>query len=221
MNLKELLGEHYSEEIASKLKNFDVFEKGKAMPIEKFNAKIEEVNTQKKELKEQVDTLNNTLKSNAKDFEKFKAAAEGNVELQKQLQEYQDKFNNVQKEFSTQLTAKETEWQQREVSNRKSFALREKLLMENADPKYIDMIQAQIDLNTISERDGKFIGIDDVVADAKGKFEKLFGKPIISGTGLNNGNATPNQNITELENKARMGDKKARLELMKAQSSAE
>lgn len=216
-DLKEILAENYSEEIASKLKGFDIFEKGKAMPIEKFNAKIEEINTQKKELKEQVDTLNNTLKTNAKDFEKFKAAAEGNADLQKQLQEYQDKMNNTQKEFNNTLTAKEQEWQKREVNNRKSYSIREKLLMEHADPEYIDLLMKEINLDSITEADGKFIGVDDVVNGVKTNFKKLFGKPQIIGTGINNGDKiTSNANLQQLADKARSGRPEDRIAYMKA-----
>lgn len=224
IDLKEVLADNYSEEIASKLKGFDIFEKGKAMPIEKFNAKIEEVNNQKKELKEEVDTLNKTLQDNNKNIEKFKKAAEGNEELQKQISEYQEKINNTQKEFSDTLKNKETEWTQRESNNRKSFTIREKLLMEHADPKYIDLLMKEVDLNKITESEGKFIGIDDVVSGVKTNFDKLFGKPQIVGTGINSGvgtNIQQNANLQALADKAKSGLPQDRMAYIKAKQELE
>lgn len=197
MDLKQILGEELYLQVSKKLGDKKIMiDDGNFIPKSRFD----EVNNQKKELKEQVDTLNNTLKTNAKDFEKFKAAAEGNADLQKQLQEYQDKVNNAQKEFTNTLTAKEQEWQKREVNNRKSYSIREKLLMEHADPKYIDLLMKEVNLDSITEADGKFIGVDDVVNGVKTNFEKLFGKPQITGTGINNGQLQTNLTMESIKN---------------------
>lgn len=214
MDLKEILGEELYQQVSQKLGDKKIMvDDGNFIPKSRFD----EVNNQKKELKEQVDTLNKTLKDNSKDIEKFKAAAEGNTELQKQLQEYQDKFNNTQKDFTTQLTAKEQEWQQREVNNRKSYTLRERLLMEHADPKYIDLLMKEVDLNSITESEGKFIGVDDVVKGVKTNFDKLFGKVQIVGTGIQNGNnPLNNPNLQALAEKAKSGLPQDRLAYMKA-----
>jgi len=216
-NLKEILGEAYTEDIAAKFKTYDLFEKGKAMPIEKFNSKIEEVNTQKAELKIQVDTLNETLTTNNKDFAKFKKAAEGNIELQKQLQEYEDKFNSTQKQFGVDMATKETEWATKEVNNRKSYTLREKLLLEHANPKYIDMMMKEIDLSKVTEDNGTFIGVDDIVKGVKTSYDDLFGKPQIVGTGIDNGvKVGMTEGLKALEDKARSGNVSDRLAYTKA-----
>lgn len=195
MDLKTILGDSYTEEIANKLKGMDIFEKGKAMPLEKFNSKMEEVNNQKKELKEQVDTLNKTLTDNNVSLEAMKKASAENPELQKQLKEYQDKINATQKEFGDTLTAKETEWQQREINNKKSYAVREKFLMEHADKDYIDMLMTKTDLNKITiNENGTFNGIDDVVLGVKTSCSKLFGVPQVKGTDLNGGLNNNKQN---------------------------
>ncbi len=188
MDLKELLGEELYSQVKGKIGDKKLMiDDGNFIPKSRFD----EINNQKKELKEQVDTLNNTLKTNSKDIEKFKKAAEGNEELQKQLTEYQEKVNLAQNDFSNQLKTKEQEWMQREINNRKSFTLREKLLMEHADPKYIDLLMKEVDLNSITEAEGKFIGVDDVVSGVKQNFDKLFGKPQITGTGINGSNSNP------------------------------
>ena len=216
-NLKEILGDSYTEDIATKFKGFDLFEKGKAMPLEKFNSKIEEINGQKADLKTQADTLNATLTTNNKDFAKFKKAAEGNTELQKQLQDYEDKFNTTQKEFGDTLKTKETEWATKEVNNRKSYAVREKLLTEHADSKYIDMLMKGINMDNITEDNGNFIGIDDIVKGVKTDYDKLFGKPTIVGTGINNGVKTGmTEGLKALEDKAKSGNMSDRLAFTKA-----
>lgn len=222
MNLKELLGEELYDQVKGKLGDKKLMiDDGNFIPKSRFD----EVNNQKKELKEEVDTLNKTLKTNAKDFEKLQKSAQGNEELQKQLQEYQNKLNSTQTEFNNTLTAKEQEWQQREVNNRKSYAMREKLIMEHADPKYIDLLMKEINLDSITENDGKFIGVDDVVSSVKSNFDKLFGKPQVVGTGVANGLTVNNNNagvdLDKLAEKARSGRKEDRLAYMKAKQEIE
>jgi len=72
--LKELLGDLYTEEIGKKVgdKKLIILDEGKFIPIEKFNAKIEEVKQQKEQLDE--------YKKQLKDLEK---KAKGNEELEK------------------------------------------------------------------------------------------------------------------------------------------
>lgn len=226
MDLKTLLGDNYSEEVAAKLKGVDIFEKGKAMPIEKFNSKMEEVNAQKNELKEQVDTLNSTLSENSKDFEKFKKAAEGNEELQKQLQDYQDKFNSTQSEFSKTLEDKETEWKQREINNLKKHKTIEKLLQEHADPTYMEEFEFHINKNadkiTMND-DGSFNGVDDVVKNLKTSKPGLFASVQVIGTGVDSTTTNPinnTANLNELAKKAQASGSMAdRIAYAKAKES--
>lgn len=191
MTLKEILGDSYTEEIAAKFKEVDIFEKGKSIPIEKHNTKLKEVGDQRDELKAQVDTLNKTLKSNNGELEKLKKSAGDNAELQKQIEEYQSKVAATQKEFGDTLKAKEGEWAAKELNNRKSYAMREKMLAEHADPKYLDMLMAQVDLSKIAEQDGSFVGLDDIVGGVKKNFDKLFGREKITGTVPGTGNIDP------------------------------
>lgn len=200
MDLKEMLGEELYSQVVDKLGDKKLMvDDGNFIPKSRFD----EVNVQKKELKEQVDTLNKNLLENNKTLESLKKSAETSEELKKQIQEYQDKMNNVQKDFETQLTSKEQEWQQRDIDNRKAFAMREKLLLEHADPNYIDLLMKEVDLAKISEDNGKFIGIDDVVTGVKSNFKKLFGEPVVKGTGLQGGTGTNRPaNLEELYKKA-------------------
>jgi chromosome segregation ATPase len=219
-NLKEILGDSYTDEIASKFKDIDIFEKGKAMPMEKYNSKVEELNSKNKEYKEQVDTLNKNLKSTNIAFEDIKAKAEGNEELQKKLEEYENQINETQNKFTTTLTEKEKEWQERNINNKKTYTLRERLLQEHADKDYLDMIVSRVDLNKITpNEDGTFNGVGDIVKTAKESYSKLFGKEQIIGTGVQSGisPAATGANLKELAKKAaQTGQIKDRIAYAKA-----
>ena len=101
MNLKEKLGEELYSQVVEKLGDTKIMiDDGNFIPKSRFD----EVNTQKKELKEQVDTLNKNLQENNKALEKFKSGAELSEEYKKQLEEIQNKSTSLQKEFQSQLT---------------------------------------------------------------------------------------------------------------------
>lgn len=219
MDLKELLGEELYSQVVDKLGDKKLMvDDGNFIPKHRFD----EVNNQKKELKAEVDKLNNTLKESETAMADLKKSAEGNADLQLKLKEYEEQIKSAQNDFGAQLTAKEQEWAQRDVENRKAFAMREKLLLEHADPKYIDLLMKEVDLEKISVDGESFIGIDDVVTGVKTSFEKLFGKPVVTGTGIGGGTSTPsNKNLEDLKAKAKTGDKQARLEFMRAQKEAQ
>jgi len=220
MDLKEILGELYSAEIANKLKAVDIFDKGKAMPIEKFNSKMEEVNNQKKELKEQVDTLNTALTDNNNSIESMKKLADQHPELQKQLKEYQVKVAATQKEFGETLTAKETEWQQRETNNLKKFKAMEKIFSKHPKNDYMEELEWHVSKNIdkiTSNSDGTYNGIDDIVESIYKSKPDMFGKPVTIGTGLNGGNGNvQNANLQALADKAKSGKPDDRMAYMKA-----
>lgn len=214
MNIREFIG----TDIYDKLPKEKQEELNKWVPRSRFD----EVIGQKNELKEQVDTLNKTLKDSNKSLEEMKKSVGDNAELQKQLEEYQAKVSNTQKEFGDTLKAKETEWANKEVNTRKAYAVREKLLTEHADAKYMDMLMGQVDLSKITESDGKFIGVDDIVGGIKTNYEKLFGKVQTvgtpPGTGTHHGMT---ENLEKLAEKARGGRPEDRLAYMNAKRDAE
>lgn len=223
MDLKELLGEELYKQIMAKAGDKKIIiDDGKMIPKSRFD----DVNIQKNDLKEQVDKLNKTLKENTKDFEAMKKAAGTNEELKKQLEDYETKINTAQDDFGKTLTAKEQEWKEKEVNNRKSFTLREKLLMEHADPKYIDLLMKEVDLKNVTETDdGKLMGVDDVVKGVKTNYEKLFGKPQLKGPGVEGGSGgnPAGGNLEELAAKVRSGGGRTedRLAYIKAKQEAE
>lgn len=198
--LKDILGDGYTDEIAAKFEKYDVSVKGEMIPKVKFD----EVSNQKKELKGQVDTLNETLIENNKSIDAFKEAAAGNDVLEAKIQEYQDKMKSTQENFDNTLATKEEEWAKRDLDNRKAFAVREGLLVENADPAYMDLLMKEIDLDKITESDGKFNGVNDLIGGVKTNFEKLFGKVVVEGTGIDNGDS--DNPILTAEQEAAMSD---------------
>lgn len=223
MNLKELLGEELYKQVMAKAGDKKLMiDDGKMIPKSRFD----DVNIQKNELKDQVDNLNKTLTDSSKDLEKLKLAAGTSDELKKQLEDYQKKVKTTQTKFGETLTAKEKEWKEKEVNNRKAFTLREKLLMEHADPKYIDLLMKEVDLKNVTETDdGKLMGVDDVVKGVKTNYEKLFGKPQLKGPGIEGGSTGKqgNVNLEELAAKVRSGGGRTedRLAYIKAKQEAE
>ena len=216
MSLKDILGDELYSQVTEKLGDKKVIiDDGTFIP----KARFDEVNNQKKEYKEQVDTLNKSIQDASKDLEKFKKAAEGNETLQKQLSEYEEKVSNANKTFDETLKAKELEWEKRESNNKKSYAVREKLLREHADGNYIDILMNQVDLESITEKDGSYIGIDDVIGGLKTNYDKLFGKPQIKGVDPSKGidpSKSGNNSLTELAEKAKSGNASDRLAYAKA-----
>lgn len=224
MSLREILGDLYTDEIGSKLQGYDVFKKGEAMPMDKYNEKTGELKRQKDELAEQVKTLNKTLTDNNAQIEKLKTAAGDNEELKKQLGEYQEKATKAQKDFDETLKAKEKEWATREVNSRKSFAVREKLLAENIKSNFLDMVMSTVDLEKVTEQDGKFIGIDDIVKATKEKYSDVFGVDQRKGTGVGGGtggSGEKKKTLEELRKEAEGGSIEARAAYARAKMEME
>lgn len=199
--LKEKLGEELYNQVMEKLGDTKIMvDNGNFVPKSRFD----EVNNQKKELKEQVDNLNKTIESTNKDFEKFKKSAEMTDELKKQLEDYQTKLATAQTDFSTQLKSKEEEWTAKETRLRKLSAVKENFLVEGAKSSYIDLILDKVDMDKIIEADGKFIGIDDIVKSAKETYADLFNSTKVVGTGVsgNAGNAGGKETLEGLYKKA-------------------
>lgn len=216
MSLEKILGEELFNQVKEKIGDKKIMiDDGNFIPKNRFD----EVINQKNELKEQVTNLNETLKNNSIEFEKLKTSADGNKELETKLQEYQDKLNQTQEGFNKTLQNKEIEWQQREANNKKSYAVREKLLLEHIKGNdYMDLVMNKIDLEKITEENGKFNGLDEVVGGIKEGFPDLFNKPQIIGTGVSNGNASPfdSNQLKALSEKAKGGSYNDRIAYMKA-----
>ena len=72
-------------------------------------------------------------------------------------------------------------------------------------------------MSKITEDGANFIGIDDIVKGVKTDYDKLFGKPQITGTGIDNGVKTcMTEGLKVLEDKAKSGNLTDRLAYTKA-----
>jgi len=138
MNLKELLGEDLHKQVMDKIgdNKIAIVSDGNWIPKEKFDSKNEEVKNLKEEIKERDNQLSD-LKEKAKD----------NDDLKQQIQELQDSNEEKQKEFEKKLEAQA-----------KDSAI--ELALRDAKAKNPKIAKSALDLESISYKDGKLIGID-------------------------------------------------------------
>src|SRR5699024_9730437 len=139
MNLKELLGEDLHKQVMDKIgdNKIAIVSDGNWIPKEKFDSKNEEVKNLKEEIKERDNQLSD-LKEKAKD----------NDDLKQQIQELQDSNEEKQKEFEKKLEAQA-----------KDSAI--ELALRDAKAKNPKIAKSALDLESISYKDGKLIGIDE------------------------------------------------------------
>lgn len=89
-----------------------------------------------------------------------------------------------------------------------------------------DLLMTQVDLSKISEVDGKFIGMDDILNPIKEKFAYTLGsKEVVPGGTPPNPNVPPIKpgavNLDELKTKAQGGNMQDRLAYMEAKRATE
>ena len=159
--LKELLGDLYTKEIEEKVgdKKLIVLDEGKYIPVDKFNAKLEEVKQQKEQLDE--------YKKQLKDLEK---KAKGNEELENTIKDL--RADNEKKDLDYQATIKAKD---------KSFAIQNAIKDEQG--KNIKAISALLDMDKITVDDKGITGLSDQLKKLKESDAYLFGEDKIVGTG--------------------------------------
>lgn|SRR5699024_504743 len=152
MNLKELLGEDLHKQVMDKIgdNKIAIVSDGNWIPKEKFDSKNEEVKNLKEEIKERDNQLSD-LKEKAKD----------NDDLKQQIQELQDSNEEKQKEFEKKLEAQA-----------KDSAI--ELALRDAKAKNPKIAKSALDLESISYKDGKLIGIDEQLQAIKESDSYLF-----------------------------------------------
>jgi len=158
--LKELLGDLYTEEIGKKVGSTKliVLDEGKYIPVEKFNAKLEEVKQQKEQLDD--------YKKQLKDLEK---KAKGNEELENTIKEL--RADNEKKDLDYQATIKAKD---------KSFAIQNAIKDEQG--KNIKAISALLDMDKITVDDKGITGLSDQLKALKDSDAYLFGEDKIVGS---------------------------------------
>ena len=164
--LKEMLGDLFTPEIKEKVGDVKLIklDEGKYVPIDKFNAKNEEV----KQLKEQIDSHKKQLK----DLEK---KAKGNEELEKTIQELRAENEKKDTDYQATLKAKE-----------KDFAVQSAIKDEQG--KNVKAIKALLDMDKITVDDSGVTGLSDQLNKLKESDAYLFGEDKIVGSGTHKDN---------------------------------
>jgi len=184
--LKDLLGDLYTEEIGKKVgdKKLIILDEGKFIPIEKFNAKIEEVKQQKEQLDE--------YKKQLKDLEK---KAKGNEELEKTIKDL--RAENEKKDANYQATIK---------AQKKDFAIQSAI--KEAQGKNVKAIKALLDTDKITVDDSGIVGLSDQLKAIKESDAYLFGEDKVVGTGDHTDNdPVKNPKPKDLENQLKEAEK--------------
>jgi len=184
--LKELLGDLYTEEIGKKVgdKKLIILDEGKFIPIDKFNAKIEEVKQQKEQLDE--------YKKQLKDLEK---KAKGNEELEKTIKDL--RAENEKKDANYQATIK---------AQKKDFAIQSAI--KEAQGKNVKAIKALLDTDKITVDDSGIVGLSDQLKAIKESDAYLFGEDKVVGIGDHTDNdPVKNPKPKDLENQLKEAEK--------------
>jgi len=158
--LKELLGDLYTKEIEEKVGDVKLIklDEGKYIPVEKFNAKLEEVKQQKEQLDE--------YKKQLKDLEK---KAKGNEELE-----------NTIKELRADNEKKDADYQKTIAAKDKDFAIQNAI--KDAQGKNVKAITALLDMDKITVDDKGITGLSDQLKVLKESDAYLFGEDKIVGS---------------------------------------
>ena len=168
-----------AEEIIENTETTEVVEK--TVPYDRFNKVIEERNGYKTSLTEkdaQIAALNEKLKA----FEGYVPP----TELEKARTESQKAYE-LEKTAMTIQSKLET-----------------KLIAEGLDADFAEFVMSKADTSGLQLKDGKVIGLDDVVAGLKEKHPKMFAAKIKGiGTAAGAGATTPDEvdKETELKNR--------------------
>jgi len=158
--LKELLGDLYTKEIGEKVGDVKLIklEEGKYIPVDKFNAKLEEVKQQKEQLDD--------YKKQLKDLEK---KAKGNEELESEI-----------KSLRADNEKKDTDYQATIAAKDKDFAIQTGI--KDAQGKNVKAIKALLDMDKITVSDAGINGLKDQLDKLKESDAYLFGEDKIVGS---------------------------------------
>lgn len=185
--LKDLLGDLYTDDIGKKVgdKKLIVLDEGKYIPLDKFNAKIEEIKQQKEMLDD--------YKKQLKDLEK---KAKGNEEFEKTIKDL--RADNEKKDVDYQTTI---------ASQKKDFAIQSAI--KEAQGKNVKAIKALLDIDKITVDDNGITGLSDQLKTIKESDAYLFGEEKIVGPGGHeDGDPNKNPKPKELEAQLKEAQKK-------------
>ncbi len=211
--LKELLGEELYKQVKEKLGDTKVMkDDGNFIPKSRFD----EVNNQKKELKQQVDSLKDISTKYdelQKDVSKWKEEAEQVPSLKKKMEEWESSSKDLEEKLGKaneqieSFSTKEQEYQSKLKDAQIDAAIEKQLIQNNA--KYPDLISSKFDRDKLEiAEDGTIKGLDEQIKTIQESYKELFGETKFTGANPDTGgdNPTPNTNVKleELAKKARM-----------------
>ncbi len=197
--LKQLLGEDLFNQLFPKdsdalkkatdkigAKKF-IEDDGKLIPKHRFD----EISTKKDEFEKELKTANEKATNLQKDFDSLKIQKDSNkTEVEKQLEK-------LQKDFEVLKTASD----QKDVlltTEKKSAALTNALTNAKANPKYLQLLKKEFNLDKIEfEADGNIKDFAEMLKPVQENFKDLFGEIKYSGSGPQGQNQNQD-NFTEL-----------------------
>jgi len=170
MTLEQLKELGLDEEVAKKvLEAHKEAIKDKYVPIERFN----EVNEEKKELK-------NQLEDRDKQLQELKVKAAGNEELTSKIAELENINKQTKEEYEKKIAA-----------IRKETAI--ELALKDAKARNVKAVKALLDLDKVSLDGENLIGLDEQLKGLKESDPYLFGEDKLKGRdpSLGNGSLDP------------------------------
>lgn len=167
--LQELLGDELWKQVAPKLEGKDYFfAEGKDfIPISKFN----EVNDAKKEAEKQ-------LQERDKQLDTLQKSAKGNEELTKQINDLKEANTKAQEEYNAKV-----------LEIQKSYELDKVLTSSGA--RNSSALKGMLDLSKCEFKEGKYIGLDEQIAQVKKDNEWLFTSSVPQSSGAEHGKGNP------------------------------
>lgn len=183
--LKELLGEdvfnaHIAPKLGTDKKYF--FGEGEFIPKSRFD----EVNTQVKELKDQISARD-------KQLEELQKSVKGNEDLVRQIEELRTANKKAVEEYEAKL-------------HKQAYEFAYQTELSKAGAKDVKVLDALIDKEKITFKDGKFLGLQEQIEALKKSHDYVFATnanplPGKLGAGINGGlfktpNPSPTQPIT-------------------------
>lgn len=194
--LKELLGEELFNQVKEKLGDTKIMvDDGNFIP----KARFDQVNEQKKELQQQVESLkdiSSKYESLQKDVAKWKEEAEQLPALKKKMEEWETTAKDLETKLSeanTQIesfTQKEQEYQQQIKETRINSEIEKILLQHNA--RYPDLIMNKFDKSKVElKEDGTVAGIEEQLNQIKENYKDLFGEEKMAGSPPNTKGGSP------------------------------
>ncbi len=177
MDLKELLGDLFTEEIKAKIGEAQVFvfKKGEDVKLDgkEFipKSRFNEVSEQSREYKSQLDELTKKLKD-------LEGAVKGNDELKTQIADLNAQNEAIRKESE----AKVEEFRKRE-------AVKRALIRDGAKDE--DLLAGKLDMAAIKLDGEKLLGYADQVEALKKSHDWAFGKESVNGAPPGGGGKPP------------------------------